>query len=194
VADPIVEGLSNAGFFGPGRFTDHSTSDVAPALGVGLAFASLYVRVLIRRALSRPGRPREWMRASNAALKSTGLVRMFPATFVLQIAALFAMESVEQLLVAGHLMGGTVWLGGPVALSLGFHAIVGLVVAAVFMRVLHQVAETIAEAITLLRRLVLAWSALTPAAPIAVLGDLIRRCDEPALARLPSRGPPTRTF
>jgi hypothetical protein len=65
VADPLLEGASNAGWFGPGNYTDHSTLDVLPALATATASALLYV-VLSARPLLAPGRHRlrSWLRDS----------------------------------------------------------------------------------------------------------------------------------
>jgi hypothetical protein len=119
--------------------------------------------------------------------------RLFPATFALQIAVLFGMETAEQYAIAGHALGGTVWLGGPVLISLAIHAVVGMIVAALFVRVLQQLAQSVVEAIAFFR-LVLAWAALTPAAPIQLCWERPQLSDEPALSRPHGRGPPHRCF
>ncbi|HXW52336.1 MAG TPA: hypothetical protein VEJ41_10125 [Candidatus Acidoferrales bacterium] len=119
IADPLVESASNAGWFGPGRFTDHSTWDVIPVLTIGLVLAAFHVWARVRRALARdhvPG-PR-----SKECWQLQTSVRLLPIIFGLQMAVLFAMETIEQRVVHGTLYGGTVWLGGPVAVSLTVHA------------------------------------------------------------------------
>jgi hypothetical protein len=193
VADPLVESLSNAGVFGPGRFTDRSNAAMLPALSVGFLFAALFVFVLARRGLAGQGTVQRWLRISEAALSPTTVFGLFPATFALQIAALFTMETAEQRVILGHTLGGTVWLGGPVLISLAFHVIVGMIVAALFVRLLHWLAQSVAEAIAFLR-LVLVWAALTPAAPMQLGWERPRRSDEPALSRPHDRGPPHLCF
>ena len=47
IADPLVECASNAGWFGPGNFTDRSNLDVGPVFALGIATLALY---LVRRA------------------------------------------------------------------------------------------------------------------------------------------------
>jgi hypothetical protein len=188
LADPIVEGLSNAGAFGPGVFTDHSNAAVAPALCIGGVFAALFV---IGTALLRlAGVPPRWLRRCGAALPATAIVRLFPLILVMQIGVLFGMETLEQLAVLGHTLGGTVWLGGPVLVALAFHTATALIVAMTFSRVLHRLAQSVIDAVVFFRRLVLAWAALTPAAPDPIFGEPPCRSDEPALARLQGRGPP----
>src|SRR5579884_4132378 len=181
LADPLVEALSNRGVFGAGRFTDQSNADVGPALLAGLFFAALFVAGLVRRAL---------LRATRAAIASRSTLRFFPATLALQIATLYGTETLEQLVVKGHLLGGTVWLGGPLGASLLLHAAVGLVVLAVLARLLDWVAHAIVEVIVLLRRLVLAWDALSPVPPFAPWSVAPAGADEPMLAALRGRAPP----
>jgi hypothetical protein len=192
VADPLVEGLSNAGAFGHGSFTDHSTADVAPTLSAGSLCAALFVAWIVYLALSQGTKPAQRLRLSDAALTPATQARLFPAIFAGQIGVLFAMESLEQLVVDGRELGGTVWLGGPILASLALHALVGIAVVAVLSQLLRWLAESVAEAITFFRRLVLPWAALTPKAPIPVFLEAPRRFDEPALARLQVRGPPHR--
>jgi hypothetical protein len=164
LADPLVEWLSNRGEFGSGRFTDHSNADVAPALVVGLVFAALFVIGLVRRAVpgSRLSRTPDWLCTSSRAISSLSAARLFPATFALQIATLFGAETLEQLAIKGHTLGGTIWLGGPVIASLALHASIGLLVVVLLARLLDWVAQSIVEVIDFLRRLVLTWDALSP--------------------------------
>jgi hypothetical protein len=109
VADPIVEFASNAGWFGPGNFTDRSNLDVFPALVVGLGALALYLIGRAPAILAGTALPRR-------------LVSLVPAIFVLQIAVLYVMETAEQFIVGGHTLGPVVWLGGPITASLAIHA------------------------------------------------------------------------
>ncbi|HTJ27523.1 MAG TPA: hypothetical protein VMA36_15285 [Candidatus Limnocylindria bacterium] len=189
IADPLVERLSNAGIFGAGRFTDRSNADVVPALCLGALFAALFVLALARRLLARTSTTR-WLRVSDAALSSSVVTRLLPATFAVQIATLFGMETLEQTLVFGRDFGGTVWLGGPLLVSLAIHALACVAVAALLAGLLHRLARHVAEVIAFVRQLILAWAALTPAPPARVLLIPPRRSQEPALARLQGRAPP----
>jgi len=123
IADPLVEWASNAGCFGPGSFTDHSNADVLPAIVVGVGLAAIHVLLRVRAMLSNPAAPPNLLRLSNVALHGS-VARLLPATFALQIFALFSMETVEQHAIYGHGLGGTVWLGGPALVSLATHAAV----------------------------------------------------------------------
>ena len=50
-------------------------------------------------------------------------MRLLPLAFALQMTALYAMETIEQVAVYGHDLGGALWLGGPVIFSLAAHAV-----------------------------------------------------------------------
>ncbi|MFZ0032722.1 MAG: hypothetical protein WBE79_05575 [Candidatus Cybelea sp.] len=129
IADPIVEFASNAGWLGTGSFTDHSNLDIIPALLLGIGLLALY---MVRRAhavLAGRAIPR----------RITGLL---PTVFVLQIAILYVMETLEQLVVWGHPFGATVWLGGPIWTSLAIHAGICLTVTYAIARSARALAET----------------------------------------------------
>lgn len=158
VADPLVEGASNAGWFGRGAFTDHSTVDVVPALLAGVAFCVLYLVARVRGILRSS-------RFSNEALGSD-IAGLLVLAFAIQIALLYAMETSEQVLVWGHSLGGTVWLGGPVLVSLGAHAVTCAAIAFATIRSLTALATTAAGVIRLIRAL--ATLTLQSASPIAI--------------------------
>jgi hypothetical protein len=112
MADPLVEWASNAGRFGPGNFTDHSTADVVPALLVGVLFVATHLWLRVRRALTR-GPASDLLRASRQAIGG-GVLRLLPLVFAIQMLVLYCMETSEQIAVVGHPLGGMIWLGGPV--------------------------------------------------------------------------------
>jgi hypothetical protein len=151
VADPLVEAASNAGWFGPGSFTDHSSADVLPALTLGCGFVALYVALRVRSTLASSRRKTPTaIRLSNEALGHSAL-RLLPAIFVLQIVVLFSMETAEQFAVWGHGLGGTIWLGGPVTVSLTVHAVACVVVAVAVARVIRSLASVALRVIRLMR-------------------------------------------
>jgi hypothetical protein len=192
LTDPLVEALSNRGAFGSGHFTDHSNADVFPALAAGGVFAALFLIGVVRRAMprSRIGRTPAWLRDSRAAVPLATALRLFPATFSLQIVTLFGAETLEQFAVTGHTFGGTIWLGGPIVVSLALHAVIGLLVVTVLAKLLDWVAQSIADAIELLRRLVLAWDSLSPAPAVAAYLVAPGTSDQPAIAAVRGRAPP----
>jgi len=192
LADPVVETLSNRGAFGTGHFTDQSTADVLPAFATACIFAGLFLIGVVRRTLPRSGMRQMpgWLRESRAAVPLTTALRLFPVTFALQIGTLFGAETLEQVDVAGHTLGGTIWLGGPVLVSVCMHAAIGLLVVVALARLLDWIARSIVEAIVFFRRLVVAWDALSPA--IALLAYLVPPgpSEAPAIAGIHGRGPP----
>jgi hypothetical protein len=149
IVDPLVEFASNAGWFGPGTFTDRSNLDVVPALALGTLFVGVQIVARIyRTGCGERCGPAFW-RASDEAL-SGGIGRLLPAAFALQICALFAMETAEQFAVYGHGLGGIVWLGGPAAMSLGAHLVACVAVAYGIARLVRALARAAALVLNLL--------------------------------------------
>ncbi len=138
IADPLVEFASNAGWFGRGSFTDHSNLDVVPALVAGVALMALYLLRKARLIVSGHAFPR-------------GVVPLLPAIFVLQVVALYGMETAEQFIVYGHLLGPAVWLGAPPLVSLAVHAAVCVGVSFWFGRSMRTLAATTLRVIRLIR-------------------------------------------
>jgi hypothetical protein len=119
IADPLVEGISNAGWFGRASYTDHSNLDVLPTLALGALLVVLYLVLRVRRDL---------LQASDDALH-TQVSRLLAPIFGLQLALLASMETLEQIIVDGHSLGRTIWLGGPIWFSLSVHAAVCVAVS-----------------------------------------------------------------
>ncbi len=138
VADPLVEFASNSGWFGPGNFTDRSNLDVFPALVAGIGVLVLYLIGTARAVLAGTALPRR-------------IGSLVPAIFVLQIAALYGMETTEQLIVGGHTLGAAVWLGGPVFVSLAIHAAFGATAAFWIARSARRLAATTLRVIALIK-------------------------------------------
>lgn len=120
LGDALIERASSAGWFGAGRYTDGSTADIFPALVLGLLVAAFIAAFRAYAALERGHTARLLLASSEEAL-SCGTVRLLPLAFAFQVAVLFVMETVEQFVVWHHGLGGTVWLGGPIAVSLCAH-------------------------------------------------------------------------
>jgi hypothetical protein len=61
--------------------------------------------------------------------------------FALQIPTLFTMETVEQIVVYGRPLGGTLWLGAPMTASLFLHAVIAATCALLVARGLTALAQ-----------------------------------------------------
>ena len=179
-ADPLVEAASNAGWFGRGTFTDHSNLDVLPTLLCGAILVACYLALRVWRELAR---------ASCDALRAY-VGRLLPLIFALQLAVLYAMETAEQAIVCGHVIGGTVWLGGPIWFSLGAHALIGVTIAFALARLTRTCTHTTLRVIRRLRAL--ATRALHAPAPLAVRGRGTAwvRANAPVICRIGNRAPP----
>jgi hypothetical protein len=151
IADPLVEAASNAGWFGRGDFTDHSNADVVPALTIGSILVLLYVASRVRRALAGRRRIRSDLVSHARRLLAGKIVALLPIAFALQMLVLFAMESAEQFATSGHLLGPTIWLGGPAIVSLCAHALACLFVAWTISRWIGSLCRTAFHLVTLAR-------------------------------------------
>jgi hypothetical protein len=184
IADPAVEYASNAGWFGPGSFTDHSNLDVVPALAAGLLFAGLCLFLRVRAAL-RTAVPL----AAVEAIASSRAWKLVAVTFGLQIAALVALESAEQLIVLGHLGGPTLWAGGPLPISLAVHAVACVLTVLGCARLLRSLERTTLRVLAGHRLAVLARRAPAALAQRAPDWPVVLRSVR-ALQRIGGRAPP----
>ncbi len=189
MADPIIESLSNAGVFGPGRFTDHSTIDVIPALCVALGLVLILVVMLARGLIKESDHPPQWVRSCAAFVGSRSLWNMLPSTYLMQMVVLFGMETLEQIATAGHPLGAMVWLGAPIAASMIIHAISCVVFTWALSRIVVSSARTIARAVRQALELLRALLA-NDAPPVAAYHVAARRFIEPYLRALHGRAPP----
>lgn len=143
-ADPLVEAASNGGFFGRGNFTDHSNLDVAPALLISIALAFLYAALRARPIVTPTSFAfarslREMLRFGSRQSPTP----LLPAIFGLELGVLFVMETLEQIVVIGHPLGGSIWLGGPIAIALGLHGAACIVTAFLLTRALDALTRTV---------------------------------------------------
>jgi hypothetical protein len=183
----LVEYLANAGAFGVAAFTDRSNADVGPALCIGALVAAAFVAALARRLLCPSAPVPTWARRAADATRISRLQMV--VTFGLQIAALFVMETSEQAAIWGHPLGGTIWLGGPIAISLLLHAIGSLVVAGLFSRALRWLAIRVAVVLRLVQFLLLVAKQTLLTNGISS-GVVLQRRAERAMRRLRGRAPP----
>jgi hypothetical protein len=178
IADPVVELASNRGAFGAGSFTDHSSQDVLPALAAGLLFAAAYVILRTQRMLAR------------RIVLLPALAALLPCIFIAQIVVLYAMETLEQFVVYGHTLGGTVWLGGPPLASLAAHAVSCVLTTFVLRRLTRSLARGAVRIVVC----ILSAIALVPRVPAVSLLHVGERPDArrraPLLSRTGDRAPP----
>ena len=132
LADPCLEFASNAGWFGAGRFTDRSMADVLPTLLSGALFLIAQLLWIFRRARAH--------RRLDGPLRRP-LAVLLPRIFILQLALLFVIESVEQRVVLGRFLGGALWLGAPVPLALAVHALFATGIAFLVATALREFAR-----------------------------------------------------
>ncbi len=126
LGDAFVETVSNSGLVGAG-YADDNHASVLPAFLLGVIAALEAAR---RRccALLRRGERRAEADQTLALMRryrDVSPLRDLPLVLTLQFALLFVMESAEQVAFGGKLLGGTAWLGGPIAFSLIAHATLG---------------------------------------------------------------------
>ena len=190
LVDPIVEGLSNAGFFGAGRLTDGSNADVLPALCIAGVLFCVAAASMAIRIFSHESYPPPWLRRCARKLHSTPLTRLIPAIFVLQMLSLFTMETVEQIVTAGHPLGGFIWLGGPILISIALHLGGCIVTTIVLSQAIAVSARTVAR---ILHFVIGVFRQISASAPLSRL-DLnyaITLRDEPYRRSSRGRAPPT---
>jgi hypothetical protein len=177
VADPIVEFASNAGWFGPGVFTDHSNLDVVPALLAGVGLLALF---MVRKARA--------ILAGNAP--ANGVALMVPCIFALQIGTLYAMETAEQLIVWHHPLSSTVWLGGPLPISLAIHASFCFAVTCAIVRSRRSLASTTLRVIRLIHAIATIAANTQQAFAGRLDGDVCFTRFSPVLCATGERAPP----
>jgi hypothetical protein len=176
IADPIVEYASNAGCFGAGNFTDHSTLDVVPALLAGVALFGCY---LVRRA-----------RALVADRGSERLSGLLPTALALQMLVLYVMETSEQLVVWHHTLGPTVWLGAPAPISIALHALVCVGVVLAMRRSRRALAATTLRVIALIQAIATLPVKLEKPLPAHRAAPLQIKVLLPVLSAVGVRAPP----
>jgi hypothetical protein len=176
VADPLVEFASNAGWFGHGLFTDRSNADVLPALPAGAVVLALFI-----------------LRRARAILDGCALPRrcwtLLPAIFVVQLVVLFVMETCEQIVLCGGVLGPAVWLGGPIAASLAMHALSCVAFTWIFARCARGLAKTTLRVLHMIRAI--ATFAIAPGTIVRLQTVDCSPCKNvPLLCRIGERAPP----
>jgi hypothetical protein len=177
IADPIVEFASNAGWFGHGSFTDHSNLDVVPSLLAGVGLMVIFLARRARAVLAGQAFPR-------------GIAPLFPTIFALQILTLFVMETGEQVIAWGHVLGPAVWLGGPLPASLAIHAAICIALTFWISRSVRVLAATTLRVIRLLRAIATLAVRPSPAGSLRFLYVGCFKQRSPVLCQIGERAPP----
>jgi hypothetical protein len=133
--------------------------------------------------------PQGVLRASHRAL-ARALPRLLVPAFALQIVILYAMETAEQLIVWGHPLAPTVWLGGPIWFSLGVHAVICVIVAFVIAKWVRLLANTSLRVIRLIRAFAILAAQLFPPRRRRLPLRIAFKVASPVLCRIGERGPP----
>ena len=189
ITDPIVEYASNAGWLGRENFTDHSNLNVFPTLLLGSCFVAFYFVRHLRKVFAVGGSSDNLVRASDEALRG-GVARFLPLTFAAQVSILYLMETAEQCVVWHHSLGGTIWLGAPVLISLAAHAFACVFVAYAAARTIRAFARTTLRVVQRMRALA--------TLPLCAQRTLARRYARlvtlreigPVICRIGERAPP----
>jgi hypothetical protein len=180
LGDALVETVSNTGIFGPSYFDNNHVS-VVPALlaGIVLTLEAIGLRCFALYHRARSTR-RGWLIDAATCIAAGSAARDIPWVLLTQIAALFVMESTEQFVFGGKLLGGTVWLGGPVLVSLAIHALSGAACTLLLGWSMRAISETVATLVVT----AIAFIALAIARNVA--GPILARRDELAVPRAQS--------
>lgn len=195
LGNALVERVSNSGIFGPSYF-DNNHLSVVPALlaGIVLTLEAIGLRGF---ALYRHARIRgdDWLIDAATCIAARAPARELPYVLVMQMAALFAMESTEQLLLGGKLLGGTVWLGGPILFSLLVHGLIGTVCTFLLGWSMRAISETVASlVVTAIAFIAILTSRGAAGAILARRDDLaFPRAQSPHVRQIGERAPPLLT-
>jgi len=189
VADPLLEAASNAGAFGHGSYTDHSNLDVLPALAIGLVALAIHIGLRINVNVDADRETmKERLRRWDSALRSRAAT-LLPLTFATQLLVLYSMETIEQVVVAGHPLGGLVWLGAPAVIALAVHALMCVVAFFVATAVMHELAWATLRVVKIIRAILTRNDAVTVI--VRRLLVVVRKQLAPELSTAGGRAPPS---
>jgi hypothetical protein len=192
-ADPVVESISNTGLAG-GTYDDNDHLSIIPTLVLGALLVLLVAGVrcvdLFRRAGSSP-RPALFAElARNYSVSATP--RDLPLVAGLQFAALYIMESSEQVLRGGSFsVWDSTWLGGPIWFSLGVHVLFGAISLSVLTSLVRTLVRTFAAVLdTALRYRWLAQGRPTDTAVIVRAHEIPLHPEPVRVSQTGGRAPP----
>jgi len=143
IGDAFVETVSNSGVLGHG-YDDNNHLSVIPAIVAG-AILALVVIATRCHAFSRhiaASRGSDWLVAGAGRFARRAPHADVPFVVAMQFGALFAMESIEQVALDGRLLGGCVWLGGPIVFALLAHVVLGSACTLLFAALMRSILAT----------------------------------------------------
>ncbi|HUA08275.1 MAG TPA: hypothetical protein VMA98_03305 [Candidatus Acidoferrales bacterium] len=156
LADPLVESIANSGIVGRG-YHDNDHASVVPTLVAGTMLVLLLITARCVRLVNlAPGR-RSRLLAVARRISERSPIRDLPYVLSLQFAALFAMESSEQLMLVHRLSGGSAWLGGPVWFSVLTHVAIGVACTVLAARTMRAVVRGCADLVIALEFILCAF-------------------------------------
>lgn len=147
-----VTALTRAGVVS-GPYASYSHGAIVPTLVAALVLGAIALLNVAGEALARSARIRgDWVAQVAARIAAVSPLRLLPIVFAMQLLALYAMESAEQIVAFGHPLGFVASLGTPVILVLTVHAFAALIVVGSIShacRALTVAARAIAQALRL---------------------------------------------
>jgi hypothetical protein len=192
VSDLLVEAVANTGVFG-GAYFDTDDSSIIPSLIVAAALGVGIIGRCMRAACRRSSaHRRDWFAAVARDVARHAPLRDVRYVLGAQFAALFVMESAEQLLARGHLAGGLLWLGGPPLVAIAAHVGVGIACTLAAGWLMRVSIPRFASLVSCALAFVLAARRIENRTAFIVRRDAAS-CDhgtDPCLRRISGRAPP----
>jgi len=190
IADLSVETLANHGVFGRGVFTDGSNADILPTITFAVVLLAGLLSVRARHALRTAMLAIGGWRTVGVALSLNCIAWLLPLIFAIQIALLWGIETVEQYFVVGHVLGGTIWLGGPIDISLALHALFCCAIAFLTRRLLTVLEPQAVRLICVFIAFVEVQEKTRPSQGIGFSEEISGSLRSPVLRSISKRGPP----
>jgi hypothetical protein len=188
----LVESVANTGVFGP-RYLDDNHLGVVPAFLAGVLLAIEVAALRIAESQRRrAGGARGWLAEAAAGSSAGSWRRDLPYVLAFQFAALFAIETAEQIVAGGRSVAGSGWLGAPAPVGIVTHAAIGTAFLFVLCALVRALAATCGSLLTVALEFVLLPRARQPSAPYVrrVRFPACRCAQSPHSRQIGERAPP----
>ncbi|HTZ55787.1 MAG TPA: hypothetical protein VMB20_12055 [Candidatus Acidoferrum sp.] len=191
IADPLVETIANTGMLGRG-YSDNDHTSVLPTLIAGAALLLVVIVARCFRLLHRASAYRRWAVGVARHIAARPSLADLPYILSLQFVALFAMESSEQFLRDGRLLGGAAWLGGPIWFSVFMHVLIGWICTMLVARAMRSIVRRCAALVSIALDLILCAFKRSNTARFTRRRDVSIRCRAQTfdVRQLGERAPP----